>query len=70
MIMGRSSRKYTVFHLLMRWDDTILLDYSGIARSVAKVCKNNDGCPALAGSQTNVGTVQNAGIISFKASGE
>jgi hypothetical protein len=42
----------------------IFLDYSGIARSVAKVC-DNDGCPAK--SQTNVRTIQKADIISFKS---
>ena len=37
MLMGRSSRTYSIFHILMRYD-AIFLDYSGVARSVAKVC--------------------------------
>lgn len=61
MTMGRSSRTYSIIHLLMRYDAKIL-DYSGIARSVAKVCKNDD-FPAK--SQTNVRAIQNADIISF-----
>ena len=38
--MGRSSRTYSIFHILMEYD-AIFLDHSGVARSVAKVCKKD-----------------------------
>lgn len=41
--MERSSRTYSIYHLLMRYN-TIFLDYRSVARTVAKVCKN-DGFP-------------------------
>lgn len=49
------------FSSLMRYDP-IFLNYSGVARGVAKVCKSNS-FPGK--SKTNVRTIQGADIISF-----